>query len=361
MKKLLLLVTIPLLYNAELNAQQVIAVQNGNNTLLYNNLDTAIQYAQNGDTIYLPGGGFSLAVPISKRLYLIGVGHNPDSTKATNYTLISNDIYILSNASLGSLTGIKCDGALRFGNSQANQNVNNYQVSRCYFQGGIQLGFSDSSNAKNNVFYENIIPTLVDLHYSVTNAFYNNIFELVKNIGSNNIFRNNIFNMSANINYSDGYFWYGCNTSFVNAINSTFENNVFRGRLLSSGGYNDQFRNCVFKNNLFAQGNQCGAAYPSCTGCMDFNSVLNQPDSTIFINYPAGQNFQYSLNYQLKSTSLGKNSGSDGTDIGIYGGSSPWKEGGIPFNPHISSKSIETQNDANGNIRIRIKVKAQSN
>ena len=75
-------------------AQNLIAIQNGNNHAFYTTLDSAITQSQNGDTIYIPGGGYPLTVPINKPLHIYGVGHNPDSSVATNYTIISTDIII---------------------------------------------------------------------------------------------------------------------------------------------------------------------------------------------------------------------------------------------------------------------------
>lgn len=352
MKKLVLLIGFSFFFIAKINAQQVIAVQNGNTIFLYDNLDSAIISAKNGDTIYIPGGAFSLNTPISKRIYIYGVGHKPDSSITNNYTIISSDIIILSAASQGSITGIKCIGNLNFGNSQATQNVNNFIISNCYIQGNLSLGFFDTTMAMNNVFIGNIFPATINLYYSKGNAFYNNIFNLVKNIGESNLFRNNIFNMTGQTNYSDGYFWYGVMASFVNAAKSTFENNIFRGRLLSSNGYNIQFRNCAFSNNLFANEG------PSCTGCTDINSFVNQPDSSIFVNYPIGQAFSYSLNYQLKLTSLGKNAGTDGTDIGIYGGTFPWDDSGQYGKPVIYHKKVSPTSTNDGKLKVEYKVRA---
>ncbi len=52
---------------------------------------------------------------------------------------------------------------------------------------------------------------------------------------------------------------------------------------------------------------------------------------------------------------------SDGTDIGIYGSSQPYKEGAVPFNPHIYFKNIGGTTTPNGLLNINIKVKAQDN
>lgn len=49
--------------------------------------------------------------------------------------------------------------------------------------------------------------------------------------------------------------------------------------------------------------------------------------------------------------------------MGIYGGlpNYTFKEGCVPFNPHIISKTIAPNTDVNGHLNINIKVGAQDN
>lgn len=359
--KILIIIIFAVLGIKQSLAQNIIVVQGSSGVSFYTSLGAAVSAAGTGDTIYIPGGSWSISpsLTINKKLHIFGVGHNPDFTIATGYTLLTGDINILSNASGGTISGLKCTGTIRFGTTAGNQDVNNFEISRCNLY-NLYLGFSSPSAADNNLFYENLfIGGVQDLYNSVNNGFYNNVFYVIKNIGINNLFRNNIFNVSMTENYSDGYFWYGCPASFVNAKGSLFENNIFRGKLMSAGGYNDNFSNCTFYNNLFSLEGDCGPATPTCVGCVDYNSILSQPDLLIFENYPIGQAFQYNLSFQLKSSSLGKNAGTDGTDIGVYGGLYPWKQSGIPRTPHIYFKSIDPSSNPSGTLDVEINVSAQ--
>jgi hypothetical protein len=110
------------------NAQNLIAVQNGGNPEFYIKLDSAIVHAQNGDTIYIPGGIFPLTITINKMLHLMGVGYHADSTIATKYTFISGNLTINSNGSNGSITGVSLSGSIN-----SDINVINYLVKRCDF------------------------------------------------------------------------------------------------------------------------------------------------------------------------------------------------------------------------------------
>ena len=69
-------------------AQNLITVQNGSKVQFYVSLDSAYVHSVDGDTLYLPGGGYE-SLTVDKRLHIIGVGHNPDSTKATARTIMS--------------------------------------------------------------------------------------------------------------------------------------------------------------------------------------------------------------------------------------------------------------------------------
>ncbi len=87
------------------NAQNLIAVQNAGTPSFFLKINEAIESAQDGDTIYLPGGSFGDCT-INKRLHLVGVGHHPDSTKATLMTYIPT-VYFYLGSSGSTLTGIR--------------------------------------------------------------------------------------------------------------------------------------------------------------------------------------------------------------------------------------------------------------
>ena len=110
--------------------------------------------------------------------------------------------------------------------------------------------------------------------------------------------------------------------------NCTVENNIFKSFSNSANS------NCIFRNNVNGgvngtdgQGNQGSGNY-----------FDNLPLDSVFVNYNSSFGLNYSSNFQLRSNSPYLVAGTDGTDIGIYGGPFPWKEGSIPFNPHLSVK-----------------------
>ena len=80
--------------------------------------------------------------------------------------------------------------------------------------------------------------------------------------------------------------------------------------------------------------------------------------ANIFANQ-IGSTIDYNQDYHLKTPSAYL--GTDGTQVGLYGGIIPFKDGGYPSNPQILTKSVSTQTDVSGNLNISFKVKAQDN
>jgi len=156
---------------------------------------------------------------------------------------------------------------------------------------------------------------------------------------------------------------------------TVFQNNFF---LQTSLYYLSSMNNCTFSNNVILniqtginnQGNVFFniLKYGNFTGISSDNVFYNNEifggsfsvvKDTIFADIGNGQLFGYDRDYKLIS-SIGRNGGSDGTDIGIYGGPFPWKDGSIPFHPHIQQKVISPITDSLGRLPIQIRVRAQN-
>ena len=134
----------------------------------------------------------------------------------------------------------------------------------------------------------------------------------------------------------------------INTKYSLFENNIFVFTYHLNYVSNSNFLNNSFNEEItFPYGTNVGT-----------NNFPYYGISGTFLNADGGQ-FSYSKDYHLQESFPGKNGGTDGTDIGIYGGQYPWKEGSIPFNPHIQLKNISGNTDQNGNLNVNIKVAAQ--
>jgi len=312
-----------------INAQNSIALQTKGSTVFYQVLDSAINHALDGDTLYLSGGVFGVSGTLNKRLHLVGVGHHPDSTKSTSSTNLLSGLKLGSRAASGSITGIN------MGNNYISiqGSLDNYIISRC------KLSIESSTNTVSNLLcIENVLKNIAI--NGNNNIFYNNIIEANNaSFGTSNTLKNNIF--------LGNYFLSGGG----GAINySLFENNIFLDN------YNNSISGSIFfnsfKNNLFFRTTNLGSSN------FGIGNLVNQPQSSVFINQ-TGNTFDYAHDYHINPDSPAKNTGTDGTDIGIYGGPFPWKEGSVPFNPHIQSLIIDSKTDKDGNLNVKIKVQAQ--
>jgi hypothetical protein len=318
---------------------KIAVVHNGSSTF-YTNLTPALTAAQSGDTIYLPGGPLLPDnIVINKPLTIVGAGHFPDSSIATNPTFIKR-IYFKTGADGGQLIGITCN-ELQWG-YDGSQNVNNIIIKQCK----IDLLYPNNhgggtSTSQNILFTENVI-------YSTSSGGFSSV------LFEKNIFSNCTYSQSAQYNNCIFIF-----NHFISFNYSTLNNNIFYN---TDTDWNEHIQiqgtQNILSNNLF-----CANTYPyntlSCESCiMNNNPILEQSTVNTFINV-SGSNFSYSNNYHLKETSPGINAGTDGTDVGIYGTQYPAKDGAVPFNPHISSKNISTQVSPSGVLNVDVKVSAQ--
>jgi hypothetical protein len=89
------------------------------------------------------------------------------------------------------------------------------------------------------------------------------------------------------------------------------------------------------------------------TGDIGDNTVIVENWDDVFVGPNNG--VTPTSNFKLKGT-LGKNAGTDGTDVGIYGGSG-FSDLALPPGPRIVRKVIADQTDENGNLRVQIEVK----
>ncbi|HEX5151347.1 MAG TPA: hypothetical protein VFW07_07855 [Parafilimonas sp.] len=343
MKKLIFstLITTTLIFA---KAQSVITIQHGSTTLFATTLDSAIIKAQNGDYIYLPGGLIatsSTTITINKNLKIFGAGYHPDSSSATGITQIPSNILSFASGSDNSMiTGIQLK-EIYFSNAST---LTNITITRCNFQGLVQA----ASNLTNILVTENVIKGRINGAGVGGNS--NILFQ--KNIIYDDLL--NCWNYSFTNNI---FLKQDISGSFISVcVNDIFENNVFINPGASfNGGSN---ANNTFNNNLFVI-DSATLYYTNASG-INNNNLFNQNPANIFVNLIQNSQWTSSQNFHLQPGSAGKGKGKDGTDIGIYGSAVPFKEGGIPLNPHIRNATIAATTNANGKLSINITVTAQN-
>lgn len=315
-------------------SQNLIARHSEGSVFFYTTPSAAVSSAINGDTIYIPAGsypGFSVNVSI----VVFGVGYDVDSTSVTGKTYISSIV--------------------------------NVYASNCRFE-GLQLnsGVNIQGSVSNTTLTRCFIGSTLSLSAGSTGAtVYNNILYVTQGNGSqNNLFCNNlVFTYITNIDYSiikNNTFLYEGLEPISGFEFNEISNNIFLNDSYSAGGSN----NSLFYHNLFCNlpiGDlPCdGFPYNNTNLCID--NLSGADEFSLFNDYTEGllQANYFQNDLQASAGSVIINAGTDGTDLGIYGGTFPWKDGGLPQNPHIFLIGIPSVSYDNGMLDVEIKVNAQ--
>lgn len=323
-------------------AQQKVALESGGTTTIFggsNPFLDAYNAAVDGDIIYLPGASMT-GFAIDKGVTIIGAGHYPNATLATNPTVINGNITINENADGLHLEGIQFTGSITFGN---NAQVDDVTIKRCRV---VSINYAGNATpvtpCLNNLIAETIITGDLTMTNLTSSMISNNIIQGKLINGSNNGITNNILMYSGYSSYTNHYVFNNQDNCFIsnNIVFRPYVSEVHTGCEMST-----------FSNNIFAVAPLAG----SNTFIDNYFSV---PITGLFVNQ-TGATFDYTHDYQLASSGIYL--GTDGNDVGIYGGVFSYKTESIPHNPHIVSKSVATQTNAAGELPVQITVEAQNN
>jgi hypothetical protein len=325
-------------------AQAPVALQhNGTTTMYYTSsgFSDAYNAAAPGDTIYLPGGFFN-GITIDKKLAIFGAGHHPDSAKHTYRTQINGNISIGPSADSLHIEGVYITGSLVV--STAGIKTDNLKIRRNVIDGQLNLDGNRSTPSLHVEISGNIIRNTINLSNTLNAVLCNNILQSRIYYVFQGSITNNVF--TSNPYWSNPYYTH---INLYDVDNSKIENNVF----VSEEGAVIVFYECdnsQFNKNLFALNNM------NFTNNMTTGNYVGVGSANILMNWTSAS-YLYTDNYHLKTPAT--HVGVDGTQVGIYGGLRPWKEGSIPLTPHIQAKTIADKTDAQGRIQVQIKVAAQ--
>jgi hypothetical protein len=285
----------------------------------------------NSDTIYLSPGAFNPpATYINKGIAIVGSGYFPDEVTLKTRTVLLGDLRIGGGADSLLLEGIYFDKDL----SCEAKSIRNIKIIRCRMNNFIVSG-SSPDYAKDNCLVDECF-----IDGSIINPSCSNYFQVrhsaingqINNITKNAIIEGNIFFTSGDC--------------LTNLTGSLIRNNIFLSNRIISSNYNSIYNNIFTTSGIYSN---------TSTNYSDANYFnVNQAD--IFVNQ-SGNSISYTHDYHLKNPE--KYIGTDGTQVGIYGGFTPFKEKGLPFNPQITSKTIAHETDNDGNLNISVTVAAQ--
>lgn len=342
MKKALLLPFSFLLFTLLAPAKVFTVSNRPGNTAQYAKITDAIAAAAAGDTIYVQGSetDYDNVTELNKKLVFIGPGHKPNKQIA-----IKASIGSVSFGEGGDLGG---SGSTFIGlniNTFSAHGVSNITVRRCsltYIQAFFYYNPQGTIDYARNWIIDNNIVRDVMGQYHVpenfiitNNIIYGQIGSVNSALINNNIFINTVVSQAVALN---------------SVVNCNILNNVFYGSSPEGA------ETSTFSNNI-SYANKA-TAIPYGTNLGNNNKVDVDPK---FTKFPAeGGTFAYEHNFRLQSTSPGKNAGTDGKDIGIYGGTG-FSETGEPPIPQVREFVINNGVVApGGKLNVSIKAEAKN-
>lgn len=327
MKKKLFLVLVTALVSISVFSQDVTlaTLQQGETTQLFYGSDgflKALDAANDGDVITLSAGTFNVGT-ITKAVKVFGAGYTLNVDKGLYPTVLSGGMHInLSEGKEGLLLeGFYSDHPiytdkltaftfrkLRLSSIALNGQTKNGLIDQCRLVNDVNPDASSDNLHITNSVIGNLSMNGVNAVLTVENCI------LSTHESTTALYRNNR----------------------ITSVNNRYTDNA------SLGGA------CKAYNNCFKKGH---ASIPLQSG----NTTVD--DITLFGSEIASYSDQetYELTTSAKTTYLG----TDGTQIGIYGGSSPFTI--TPSNPQIVLKKIDQKSTSDGKLNVSFKVEAQKN
>lgn len=344
-----------------LPAQFTTTTEGGNTS--FNNAQTA---SSPGDTIYLYGTRFSYGtITISKRLVVIGAGYGPNNQfgQPTRVDQVSFFRDGSTDPSGSVIAGLLIFGSVNCTGTLATNNITIFRNN----VGGVIQPYQGSNNGSNWNIYNNIINRITGTSSGRTSSSPTNILIL------NNIITYGITNFNSPSVLIDHNIFLGDN-NLSSLWQAVITNNIF---VRSSGNiFSAEVVFCTFNKNISNQNtigpsssysptNIFEATYTGTGGGSNTGSGNLTGTNPLFVNVPNNYTYNASYNYRLQSGSPGRNYATDGTDVGIYGGSYPFPSGGAPGSgfdtspmppiPQITSVNIQNATiPPNGTLNVQV-------
>ncbi len=284
--------------------------------------------AVHGDAITLSSGSFR-ATDLTKAVSIHGAGMRLDTLTSTAPTvLLGNfDINVPDTLSF-SIEGIFHDGNIHL------NSMFRTQLIKCRFY-SIEYSYDTSvSKATKDVSF---------IHCRIANS--------IKSYGGNLSFYNCVIKDPTVHNDKPLSF---TNCFLIIKIKSSLEkyseyNNCVvwvSGGSSYTGGYSGGGETTSHNNNIFLVDN-------SLSSSLKVNNVAVKPSSFPELNGSYSENKTYVLPDNLKNLIKG----TDGTEVGIYGGVMPYDE--IPSNPRITKLTVDKKTSSDGKLNVMVEINGE--
>jgi len=336
-------------------AQPVFMVVDGSGVSTpYATIEEAVAGAAAGSTVYIPTGAFTInanpniasaqrnnTLLINKPLTLIGAGTDEGALHAT---VITGNMCLQTAASGSVLEGFALEGN-NLGTILLD-NISNVTIKRCRINAGVNL----SGKGDGNIIRECIFGWISSSQTLYGNGGLNADPAIFTQIIVQNNIIGNIISFLREAIFSNNVFTYGNNQMLQYIENTLVFNNIF------IYGVQTDYGGAATHHNVYTYNVNVGTfttPAPSNYITVD-NNLENVALYDIF-----GTNTPANTRWKLAADSPGKDFGSDGTDVGIYGGSLPAKEYRLPSVPEVTQFSVAGASNPDGTLKVNIKVEAQ--
>jgi hypothetical protein len=302
-------------------------------------IDPAIAAASAGDTIYVSGSASTYTTcNITKSITLLGPG--AFSSKQNGFPASVVDIIFASNISNVTIAGFKITNSLVISKFTVslNSNINFVTIKNNVFPASVfGLYFNALSNSSNFLISGNILGSVdfsmnpspnvsnITLENNIINGYINSL------VCPNTLLSNNVF------------------YNVTNAFNITITNAIIQNNIFYNSHPSNFASGCTYLNNLTYS---TSLTYPVLGGTGNIDNSDPQ-----FINVGASGGYVSTYNFGVQASSPAHNAGTDGKDLGIYGGSAFVALSGETYNMPVVRQMtiINTNVSQNGNLNVKVR------
>lgn len=315
----------------------------------YTSVQSAIDAAQAGDTIYIHPTPISYGnFTISKTIHLRGVSHNPEYNAGA--------LAMLGNITLNSPIGAQnCSvSGLRFERLSVSGNQN-------------YSGLSITNNDIRNSIVASNTPNTCNNWYIAGNRFHSSSYYMIDK-----------YNMSLHHNWvvTNNYIfqtstYFGASTFYKMDFSDVIKNNIVvlnhdgSGSYMCNGCSNAKIENSI----ILFKGNSTGVAVDvTYNNCLSYSYAgqtltaltgtnnLNNTDP-LFVNDGGTPDFGYSKDFHITAASPAYAHGNDGQQLGLYGNDFPFNMRGYPADlPYIKSFISSSVVGQGGTLNVQLEA-----
>ncbi len=327
-KIILFLLVVLLLSNHTTAAIWTVDSNPGNHAAQFSNIQAAHDAAADGDTIYVSGFNVYYGnTTIIKKLYIFGPGYfldENDSTQANTYPA-------------------RINGWVAFNAGSENSIITGCTMNAVYVR-------TDSITIKRNRIYNYGFQSI----YLENNANYANI---TQNYIASTLHGIDLSSSHNNINITNNFISVGdlqrlCIRGNTDDTNVMIENNVLLGNLTI---YNAVISNNIYRDGVYT-GNSSNTIQNNICNSTQFPAINNNQQS-VDMNIVFVDTGTTDGQWQIDPAGPAAGTGTNGSDIGMYGGITPYVLSGIPVIPTIYY--FYGPSNASQTLQVQAKIKSR--